>query len=57
VGGEPDGVLQAEVGDVVQEQLRAATGIGPDQHLATLGFGELFQRGIQGGDVVVFVPR
>jgi hypothetical protein len=57
VGGEPDGVLQSGVGDVVQERFRRAAGIGTDQHLAPLAFRELLQRAVQHGDVIGAAKR
>ena len=57
VCGEPDRVLQPQIGDLVQERLGAAAGVGADQHLAALGLGQLGQCGIQDGEVVAAVPR
>ena len=38
--------MQPGVGDMVQERLRRAAGVGAHQHLATLGLGQLLQRGV-----------
>jgi len=42
---------------VTQERLRAATGVSTDQHLATLGLGELDQGLVENTDVVARRPR
>jgi hypothetical protein len=42
---------------MVQERLRRAAGVGAHQHLATLGLGQLLQRGVQHTDVVSAVKR
>jgi hypothetical protein len=56
LGMEPDRVLQPQVGDPVQEHLRAGAGIGTNQHLPPLVLGELDERGVQGGEVIGAVP-
>jgi hypothetical protein len=35
---------------VVQERLRAAAGVGTDQHLGALGLGQLSQSRVQAGE-------
>jgi hypothetical protein len=57
LSGKTDGVVQPGVGDMVQERLRRAAGVGAHQHLATLGLGQLLQRGVQHTDVVSAVKR
>ena len=49
---EPDRILQAEVGDVVQEVFDPTAGVGTDQDVFALVFGQLGQCGVQDADVV-----